>query len=374
MGNNMCYYLCCCYCCCCRQKYNKKDRYQEKRRTLKVLSKIAKDHKQRQLGSDPIKLKLRDMGEFYEIPTKQYKTADDVIAMKGYRQDRELGSGKYGTVFLMIHINSGEQLACKVLVLDDRMRSKGDRHKLTKDIKYELFALERLRHPYVVKLVTHFNVDNTADRLTTFYIVMQYAVGGTLNERNHQSGPFDEDLCRTWFGQMLSALVYMHSRNIAHRDIKPQNILLDVSDDILISDFGLSRVVYRQGAHLESKTFCGTASYMAPELLNIKVIKQQQILYGEDKQTKPGYNAKLVDVWALGVVLYNLFTKQFPYYSARHKHWSQALTEMQSKQYRFSSQFKPSADLVDIIDQMLEPNPKRRPDMLSLTQHKYNKN
>ncbi|XP_054156979.1 testis-specific serine/threonine-protein kinase 4-like [Oppia nitens] len=382
MGNTICYYICC-SCCCSRynrrEDYLKKERHKEKKRTMRQFSKLSKSHKTRvEVGSYPTNLTIEEISNIVEIPNAKYNTEDDVIAGRGYLLGQKLGEGKFATVYEATDIKFGTELAVKVMVLSDKKYRKAERNALVKDITHELFMLERIRHLYVVRLGTHFVVENHTAPKSTVYIVMQRGVGGTLAERNKQSGPFNEDVCRIWFSQMLSALVYMHASGIVHRDLKTQNILLDITDDILISDFGLSRVVYREGVQLESNTFCGTPSYMAPELVNMKLTKQErrrrQTLKKDSKDGQPklGYMAPPVDVWALGVVLFTLFTQKFPYDSSDLNRWSQMLvTDMQHKKYHFERHLQPSTDLVNIMDQMFEPDPTRRSTMLLLTRHPW---
>ena len=194
---------------------------------------------------------------------------------------------------------------------------------------------------------------------------MQLGVKGTLQQLIGDNEPFDEKTCKTWFAQMLSAMSCMHKKGIAHRDLKLSNILLDESHDILISDFGLSRLVWRESVQelMLSKTYCGTVPYMAPEILNIKETSNEVYL---------GYNAKAADVWALGVSLYYLFNKDYPF-KLGNKYRAKAIKKMNEKSWDFNNRnsSKPSDDLRDILTVIFEPNVNLRPTVEKLTHHKW---
>lgn len=121
---------------------------------------------------------------------------------------------------------------------------------------------------------------------------MEYTCEGTLHGYLKKCGPLSEKKARAPFRQMLLAVHYCHQKHIVHQDIKPENVLLDRGLNIKLADFGLS------GVFMEEKltTFCGTASYKAPELF----------------QLEP-YKGPKVDVWSMGVVLYKMLTGVLPF-------------------------------------------------------------
>lgn len=98
------------------------------------------------------------------------------------------------------------------------------------------------------------------------------------------------------FEQLLDSVQLLHSSGYAHRDLKLSNILIPDGNRVKLIDFGFST-----GTNSPSKLYCGTPSYMAPELVNRKV-----------------YMPKLIDVWALGVILYRLMTGNYPFGSKCH--------------------------------------------------------
>ena len=102
---------------------------------------------------------------------------------------------------------------------------------------------------------------------------------------------FDGPTCSILFRQVVDAVELIHTQGFAHRDLKMTNILLNEENEIKLIDFGFACDGFK-----EKSLFCGTPSYMAPEIL-----------------TKEKYNGRLVDIWALGVVLYKMVTGEYPF-------------------------------------------------------------
>ena len=306
--------------------------------------------------TDPKSVDPKKMTQTYEVGhNKQFKTAEDVLISKGFEMLQRLDSGAYAVVYKGKHIAKGTIVAIKVITIPQEWEEKRKK-AVTTDIKHELYILAKIRHPYIIMMISHFMVSE--EHRESLHIVMQLAEGGTLAKLSEKRGPFDEDSCRVWFAQMLSAMVYMHGLGLAHRDLKLSNILLDKDNDILISDFGLSRLVWRKSRDgiLESTTFCGTPPYMSPELLQYSRAKQ-------------GYNAQKADVWALGVILFKLFYHEYPFPKKLHK----ALIKMKERKVNKCNgmRHKPSDDLIDIIFEIFNPDPYKRPNLNELTSHNW---
>ena len=145
-----------------------------------------------------------------------------------------------------------------------------------------------LRHPNIVEIL---DVVETNNHLN---IVMQYLDGISLGSylKSH-CNKIPEKMCKRIFRELTKALLYMHSMKIAHRDIKLENIILDESLSPKFIDFGFSTCIE---ADKKIKIFCGTPSYMAPQVIQRKE-----------------YRGETADIWALGVLLFVSLTGIFPF-------------------------------------------------------------
>ncbi|KAK1333669.1 hypothetical protein QTO34_006055 [Cnephaeus nilssonii] len=189
-----------------------------------------------------------------------------------------IGQGACAKVYLAWHELTGTEVVVKAISLKGFPRY----HR-------EVYSLQNLNHPNITKL---FEVITTPDKL---YLVMEHVRGGDLREHLENHGPLSERQARAAFRQVVSALRYCHQRGIAHRDLKPDNILLDEDGTWKLADFGFSRKV---SDDCKLSTFCGTFHYLAPELL----------------QREP-YDGRRADVWSLGVTLYRTVTGTVPFHA-----------------------------------------------------------
>ena len=142
---------------------------------------------------------------------------------------------------------------------------------------------------------------------------------------------------------------------MAHRDIKSENILLDRYFNVKLTDFGFCREAGRDksGKTILSKTYCGSAAYVAPEVL----------------QSTP-YDPKQSDVWSLGVVLFVMVNNALPFDDSD---LAKMVQRQLAKQWHFSTKVvdKLSPELKDLIRSMLEPDPQKRPDLQRILKHPW---
>ena len=125
---------------------------------------------------------------------------------------------------------------------------------------------------------------------------MDYCQGGDIYYHLFRKGKFSETRARFYAAELGTALDYLHLNNIAYRDLKPENVLIDAKGHVLLADFGLSKQGMASPTH-GGQTFCGTPEYLAPEILLQK-----------------GHGTA-VDWWGLGVILYEMITGLPPWYS-----------------------------------------------------------
>jgi serine/threonine protein kinase len=199
-----------------------------------------------------------------------------------YSLVRKIGSGGMSSVYKAIDLETHKAVAVKVLPpgLDDAENFR---------LRFEREAriLMRLRHPHIVPLL-NFGVEDGI-----YYMVMPLMEVGTLRERLHK-GPIRPEEGANIIRQIAEALQFAHNAGMVHRDVKPSNILMDSEGNAWLSDFGTA-YVRNATASLTGSSVIGTPQYMAPEQAR-----------GEPVSEK-------TDVYALGIVLYQMCTGQLPF-------------------------------------------------------------
>jgi aurora kinase A len=184
---------------------------------------------------------------------------------------RPLGRGKFGNVYLAREKETKFVIALKVL-FKKQISSQGIEHQVRREIEIQ----SHLRHPNILRMYGFFHDEQR------IYLILEYAAGGTLFNALKKEGKFPEAKTAQFIKSMISALSYLHNRDVIHRDIKPENLLLGHDDQLKIADFGWS--VFEPNSL--RTTLCGTMDYLSPEMV----------------QGKP--HAKAVDLWSLGVLTY----------------------------------------------------------------------
>lgn len=203
-----------------------------------------------------------------------------------YRTGKTLGSGTYAIVKEAVHIKTGEYYACKVI---NKKLMEGREYM----VRNEIAVLKKISsgHPNIVTLHDYFE---TAHNL---YLCFDLCTGGELFDRICAKGNYYEADAANLVRTILRAVKYIHDRGIVHRDLKPENLLFRTKDedaDIMIADFGLSRVMDEDKLTALTEV-CGTPGYMAPEIFK-----------------KTGHS-KPVDIWAMGVITYFLLCGYTPF-------------------------------------------------------------
>jgi len=251
-----------------------------------------------------------------------------------YEIHETLGKGAYSWVKRGIDTKTGNIVAMKFLNRADKFSSEVYKQQIRTEIK----SLTAIRHEHVIKLLAY-NLSAkypTSDggRIKTVLLVLEYCLGGELFDLLYYAERLDEIIARTYFRQMMLGLQEIHAQGIAHRDIKPQNILLDSNYCLKITDFGLSKIMERPEDAIMKTTWVGTRGYQAPELL----------------KHKPYTNA--CDIFSCGVVLF-ILVAGYPPFEAAHKtdKWFKAITENDFKKF-WEKHHK--AKLSDDVKELLE--------------------
>ena len=236
--------------------------------------------------------------------------------------------GAFGTVIHVIEISSNKDMAVKVI------NKSGARSSLIKKMKEEVSILRKLHHENIVKFFGFLETNNQ------LLIKMEYIKYGTLSHwiKNHKK--ITEEDASIILTHVLSAVVYLHSKQICHRDIKPENIMLSKENDlhsIKIIDFGLSAQNFDK---LMNNDYCGTYIYMAPEQIEKK-------LYFIS-----------VDIWSIGILMFMLLNNgKHPFYF-KGDNRKDFMKKIEACQINFYNKVSPMAK--HLILKLLEPNPSWR--------------
>jgi 5'-AMP-activated protein kinase catalytic alpha subunit len=256
------------------------------------------------------------------------------LRIDDYDFQNTLGGGSFSIVKSGIQRSTGRQVAIKIISKNLLQQSE-----LQSEFTNELQILTRLRHPQIVEFIAHLE-----DR-TNHYLVMELCPNGTLIDHVIRNSKLSETESRGLMFEILTAIADMHSINIVHRDIKPDNIFLDAEFHAKVGDFGLSRFVEESEL---LKTRCGTITYVAPEIVN----------------SSP-YNGYKADVWSCGVLLYVMVTGAPP--------WSGNSGQI-AEQIRYSGFCPPkfvSPACRDLICKMMCGNPDERLKLSEAIEHSW---
>ena len=199
---------------------------------------------------------------------------------------KSIASDSFGTVIQAVEKSTNREVAVKVI------NKSGARPSLISKMKEEISILKQLKHENIVQF---FGYIETNSKL---YIIMEFIKSGTLSHwiKTHIEH-ITEEQAAIIIGRLLSAVEYLHLKQICHRDIKPENIMLNNYNDLTslkLIDFGLSAQHFDS---FEYSDYCGTLLYMAPEQIEKK-------LY-----------SKTVDIWSIGVIMFMLLNQgKHPFY------------------------------------------------------------
>ncbi|KAG0481642.1 hypothetical protein HPP92_012500 [Vanilla planifolia] len=258
---------------------------------------------------------------------RREKTPAELVLGK-YEVGRLLGRGTFAKVYEARSVADGSMVAIKVLdkpeIVDGGIGPR---------ILREVSAMRRLsEHPHIIK------IHEVLATRSKIYLVMENAQGGELLARVARRGRLPEPTAIRYFHQLLSALRFCHAHGVAHRDVKPQNLLLDCIGNLKVSDFGLSALPEHRREDGLLLTACGTPAYAAPEIARHRA-----------------YDGARADAWSCGIILFVLLAGFLPFDDSN---LSEMYRRIHRREYRFPSWFSTAAKR--LISRLLDPNPETR--------------
>jgi hypothetical protein len=201
-----------------------------------------------------------------------------------WRLGSKIGQGSYGSVYKAIDLDDGAIFAVKKSFLD--VGCKCD--QFVDKLKDELSILQELDHPNIVKCL------GSECHSSSVVIFMEYAAGGSLSSLLAEFGPLEGAILKSSALGILRGLHYLHSRSppVCHRDLKCANVLVDLSSNVKLADFGCSKC----DNETKSFTTVGSIPWMAPEVI----------------QQENGHGRK-ADIWSLGCTIIEMATAEVPW-------------------------------------------------------------
>lgn len=248
--------------------------------------------------------------------------------VENYKIGKVMGKGAFGKVNLAIHRLSSKFVALKS-INKQFMTEEASKRK----VMQEFNILRRTRQQNVVRLYESFETPQH------IVFVMEVCGGGDLLTYVRRRRKLKEDVARHLFKQIITGLRYCHSKNVLHRDIKLDNILLTSQGHVKICDFGVSKLITKHKELMFEQ--CGTPAYIAPEVFENK-----------------GYVGYQSDVWSAGVVLYAMLFGTVPFKAAN-------MIELHKQVVKSKPDFKDGADgaspkAVALLKSILEKDPTKR--------------
>lgn len=283
-----------------------------------------------------------------------------------WQQRRFIGAGAFGSVYLAVNLDSGSLMAVKEI----KFQELSGLPNLYSQIRDELSVMEMLHHPNVVE---YYGIEVHRDKV---YIFEEYCQGGSLASLLEHGRIEDESIIQLYTMQMLEGLAYLHSKGIVHRDIKPDNILLDHRGVIKYVDFGASKILVKNrtmqrsrrgdfggsaakaggfGGGLGMNSLTGTPMYMSPEVIK------------NDHRGRHG----AMDVWSLGCVVLEFATGKKPW-SNLDNEWAVMFHIGVATQHPPLPEPGQLSDLgINFIKQCLIIDAMRRPTAVELLDHPW---
>ncbi|KAK8020948.1 hypothetical protein PG990_006086 [Apiospora arundinis] len=279
-----------------------------------------------------------------------------------------IGKGAFATVYKVTSKYNGLPYAAKEL--DKRKFMKNG--VLDQKVENEMKIMQRVHHPNIVQYIEHFDWDTHQ-----FFIVMEYVPGGDLGKLIQENNAITEPYVKIIARQLIDAVGYLHDNKITHRDVKPDNILIESTSPELIvklTDFGLSKMVDTEQTFL--KTFCGTLLYCAPEVYSEYSTYDEHGRRVRRQDRKPINRERYdhaVDIWSLGGVLFYAITGAPPFPVKNGISYTELLHHIMTRPLdtRPLIQQNVSAEGIDFLQRMIDRRPETRATIAELKAHPW---
>ncbi len=224
--------------------------------------------------------------------------------IKTYELEERIGIGGFGVVYRAYQKLIGREVAIKIILPE--YANKPD---FIRRFEVEAQLIARLEHPHIVPLYDYWREPSGA------YLVMRWLRGGSIQELIKKQGAIDLATISKILTQISEALMVAHRQGVVHRDLKPENILLDTEGNAYLSDFGIAKDLTDNQAITQNNAILGSPAYLSPEQIKGESVTAQS------------------DIYAMGIVLYEMLTGKRPYEATSpatlmYKHLSEPLPDI----------------------------------------------
>ncbi|KAI2514009.1 protein kinase [Fragilaria crotonensis] len=269
-----------------------------------------------------------------EPQTHQSKAASGTQwSLNDFEIGKPLGRGKFGSVYLAREKRTKYIVAIKVLQ-KSQLQKAGVEHQLRREIEIQ----SHLRHRNILRMYGYFYDSKR------IYLILEYSPGGELYKRLTIKGRFSEKVSAKYISDLALALNYCHCKHVIHRDIKPENLLIGAYGEIKIADFGWS--VHAPTSR--RNTLCGTLDYLPPEMVEGREHDEQ------------------VDVWSLGVLMFEFLVGSPPFEAAGHNDTYRRISRVDLKFPKGVAE-----DAQDLIRKLLQKDPRKRMSLKNIPNHPW---
>ena len=273
---------------------------------------------------------------FLPVPESVLKGLEKEPSISDFTIIREIGSGSFGRVLLVKHNKTKIEYAIKLIDKKNKQNINGKPY-----FRREIEIMYKIHHSNVVRLFCHFEDEEFC------YFVMEYVNNGNLYSMITNTKGMTHKAIASIVKDVISAVYYLHNMDppIIHRDIKPENVLIGEKGEAKLTDFGWSNYIED---NCERNTFCGTPIYLAPEMIRNK---------GHDER---------VDIWCIGILLFELVTKRTPFSGKDKSHLMSNITDL-----KINWPSNMPSDAKDLISKILKEEPNQRPSLWAILHHSF---
>lgn len=266
----------------------------------------------------------------------------DKVSVGDFQLIKVVGTGASCSVMQVRHKRTGQLYAMKMM---DKNRVLENEKRVERALTERKILSECRDHPFVIKLHWAFQT-----RRQIFFI-LEFCPGGELFHHltTSEEGNFKEEVAKFYFCEILLGLEYLHSKGVVYRDLKPENVLLDIDGHVRLTDFGLAAVAKPEEKGVQLTSFVGTRGFLPPEMI-----------------LKKGHGQPL-DVFCLGCLLYMMLTGGLPHFSGD---WDQLIRRRARGDKVVYPQYM-SDGARAMCDWLLQFEPEKRPQIADIKAHTW---